>query len=193
MKVRVLLAGIAGATLMAATANAADVVPVIPTVAPVIVEVAEPGFDWSGFYAGVLAGVFMPAEDPSLSIGGIAGFNATAGRFLYGLDLSLYPTFFDGIGGDYTNLEGTARARFGVTLGAEDRLLLYGALGPGFYHNLNGDDESGWYLTPSVGMELALGDHLSLRASLDALSYPGSLLTFVQTQITGGLIWHFGN
>lgn len=125
-------AGVAGAVLMlsASAAMAADVRPVIPAQPPiVVVPPPPPGFDWRGPYVGAFF-TFEYDVDPlaldPLAVGGQVGFNIVNGSFLFGPQLRIgyfipEPAIFMTLG-----------PRFGVLLGAQQRLLLYAAASLGY-------------------------------------------------------------
>lgn len=190
MRIRTAVIGTLVAAALGSTAQAADILPVISPVTPTVV-VSPPalrGFDWRGPYVGATAGAFEPFDGPFLAAGGLAGFNITRGRLVAGVEVDVYGIFF----GDYVNLQVIGRGRAGVTLGQRGRVLLYGALGVGHYGTIGGG-ENGWYLQPAAGVELALGDRLSLRTEVEAFQYFGALLQIDQFQLTGGLVFHLGN
>jgi outer membrane immunogenic protein len=101
-----LLAGVAGVTLAAATASAAD----LPTRAAPPVIAAAPIFTWTGFYAGVNAGwgwrdnnresvvlggvapgtlFFDNNDDGGFTGGGQIGYNYQTGSFVIGLETDI--------------------------------------------------------------------------------------------------------
>lgn len=168
---------------MAATAaSAADIVPVVVPAPVVVVVPPAPGFDWSGAYAGPIVGLYHPFEDrDALVLGGAAGFNIVRGPLIVGVEGQAAWFHYLGGGGDY--FFGIARGRAGVRLGANDRVLLYGAAGGGFY-----TPSTAPYLTVAAGLEIGIGERLSLRSELTGFYY----FPDFEAQWTTGIFWHFG-
>src|SRR5262245_219854 len=138
---RKLVAGAAialGAAVACATlAEAADVTPIVVP-PPVVVTPPPPTINWAGAYVGSIVGLVSPFDDPALALGGVGGFNFDRGKLVLGAEVQSYAIFFAGIGGGFTNLQIIGLGRVGTAVGAEDRLLLYGAAGLGFYFTVTG-------------------------------------------------------
>jgi outer membrane immunogenic protein len=169
-------------------ASAADLVladtPMVPLVASV--------HDWSGFYAGVVAGYgtgvvdysdigLMPSADPTVSgglIGGTFGYNAQFDTFVVGLEGDLAWSNLNGSltsggpisFGSTVDWIGTIRGRAGV---AFDSVLLYATAGlatGGLTTTLSGapgftphtDTHVGY--TVGAGVEAALLENVTVKA-----------------------------
>lgn len=176
---RLLIAASAIATLSSG-ARAADFVPVVvlpvPTAVPVPVET---GFDWQGLYVGAAhsAVVYEGAFSwyiPSAQV----GYNLTFGRLLLGVQARVGAYLLDG-----TGLTLQLDARAGVAL---DRVAVYGLLGGLAY----GPTPLSWYAVGGVGVEVALGDRLSVFTELrleEVFTPPFYIHAVV------GVNWHLGN
>jgi outer membrane immunogenic protein len=153
------LAGMAllGTLVPLSGAVAADIM-TVPTsaAAPIEMPIAEgPGFDWSGFYAGVFGGV-QDSELDGLQYGaGLnAGVNAAFDFYLLGAEVAV-----QGLTGE------TGEASYGQLLGragliVTDDVMVYAAGGYGL--DL-GDTDEGDYLLGG-GVEMAVTESVSLRA-----------------------------
>jgi hypothetical protein len=125
-------AGVTGAVLMlsASAAMAADVQPVIPAQPPiVVVPPPPPVYDWRGPYVGAfftLEYETNPFEIDPLVVGGQVGFNIVNGSFLFGPQLRI------GYFIPEPAILMTLGPRFGVLLGAQQKLLLYAAASLGY-------------------------------------------------------------
>ncbi len=139
-------------------AQAADSISV-PTSGSMEVPVHEqPGFDWSGFYAGVFAGINESGLGGSqASIGLQAGLNARFDFLLVGAEVAV-----QGLPGAEPNLGGTSQgqilARAGLVV--DDNVLVYAAGGYGI--DLGAPEES--EILVGGGLEFAVSDELSLEA-----------------------------
>ncbi|MFC0282649.1 outer membrane beta-barrel protein [Camelimonas abortus] len=161
---KILLAGVAAATMMAAgSAFAAD----LPSrkYAPVAPVVAAPVFTWTGFYVGVNAGygwnthkndygyLYVPGyaylgygsgnNDGGFVGGGQIGYNYQIGQFVVGAEADIQYADLKqkqwGYAGTGIEWFGTVRARAGVAI---DRALLY--VTGGFAYGGGGSDR-GYY------------------------------------------------
>lgn len=172
--------------LLSGTALAAD--PLAATYSDAMVST---NVDWSGFYAGVLAGygrgstnhtdtVGTTSGDFDLSggvLGGTLGYNMQVDKVVFGLEGDLALASIDGnlntgacTGVNcYTNINafGTARARLGY---AFENILPYVTGGLGFAYVDVGQTTGGFGSTSWVagwvvggGAEIALNEHLSFK------------------------------
>ena len=140
---------------MAGSAAAADLI-TIPTSTPVEVPVYDnAGFDWSGFYAGVLGGVQnSPAGGTQYQFGVQAGVNAQFDFYLLGAEVAV-----QGItGGNVQTSYGEILGRAGLVV--TDNMVVYAAGGYGI--DLGVPDEQDALL--GGGIELAVTDSVSVRA-----------------------------
>lgn len=176
---KLLIAASAIATLTTG-ARAADfapvVVPPVPSVVPVPVET---GFDWQGFYVGAAHSAVVSEGAFSWYIPSAqVGYNLTFGRLLLGVQAKAGAYLLSGTG---LTLQFDARA--GVAL---DRVAIYGLFGALAY----GPAPLGWYAVGGVGVEVALGDRLSVFAELrlEEVFTPPFYLHAV-----AGVNWHLGN
>jgi len=114
---------------------------------------AAPAFDWAGFYVGLHGGGFFGQQGRNL--GAHAGYNVTAGNFLYGIDVrssALTPPA--------APLEGIVRARLGYLV--RDRVLVFGAAGAGTAYGV-----LLLVLEFGAGVEVAVGDRFSIRSEVN--------------------------
>lgn len=183
-KTRHTITGAAAAIVVAAgSAQAADAIPVTLSVVPITMPVAaEPGFDWAGIYAGVVhAVVFDESRNFSYYAPAVqVGFNLTLGPLLIGGQTKVGAWIESGGGrGGLLQLD----ARVGVAL---DRVAIYGLFGGIAYAPL----PLSWYAVGGAGIEVALGDRVSVFAEvrLEELFDPPFYI-----HGTVGLNWHFGN
>lgn len=138
-------------------ALAADVMSV-PVSTPSAIEMPiydSPGFDWSGFYAGVFAGVTdAEVSGTQYGLGVNLGVNATFDFYLVGAEVSV-----QGLNGEIgESVYGQILGRAGLIV-TED-VVVYGAGGYGI--DLGTPDEQDYLL--GAGVELALTDSVSVRA-----------------------------
>jgi hypothetical protein len=167
---------------MATGAIAADPVTVVaPT--PPAPPMAAQGFDWGGFYAGaVVEGVFNPGSTFGWFVTAAQmGYNFTFNRILLGASAAVGAWFYGTVSGGGPAVELVARA--GVAL---DRAAIYGLLGAVGY----GPGGLSWYSMGGVGIELAVGDRVSIfgEVRLEELFSPP-----FYPHVTGGVNFHFGN
>lgn len=153
MKLFRMVAAAAASMMIVGSAAAADPVPMVPGVAPVVIAPA-PAFDWSGMYFGV-----MIPEVRTISAAGLVGFNMVRGNFLAGAEMRLGGFAQGGAG---LLLSGTGRA--GFILG--DRVVLYGLAGVGLATDFSNFE--GFY-TVGTGLEFAPGSRVSIFAESRAI------------------------
>ena len=173
---------IAAAALIAAipvAAHATDLLSV-PTSGNDAVPVADSGFDWNGFYAGVFgAGQLSPVGGTQLGVGLDLGANARLEFVLLGAEVSVR-----GLGGGAgTTAYGEAIGNAGLAI--TDDAIVYAAAGLGT--SLTGPAETDALL--GAGAELALTDSISV----DARYLHGFPITGAnpKDQITVGANFHF--
>ena len=136
-------------------AQAADLITVPVASSPVSMPVADAGFNWSGFYAGVY-GVAQdsPAWDTQLGAGLALGVNAQFDFMLVGAEVALHGLTAGAIDTTYGQVLGKA----GVIV--TDNVLLYAAAGYGIDLGAPAEDD----LLAGGGVEFAVADNVSLRA-----------------------------
>jgi outer membrane immunogenic protein len=173
---------IAVVALFAATpvaAHATDLL-TVPTSANDAVPVADSGFDWNGFYAGVFgAGQLSPVGGTQLGAGLDVGANARLEFVLLGAEVSVR-----GLGGGAgTTVYADAVGKAGLAI--TDDAIVYAAGGLGT--SLTGPAESDGLL--GGGVELAMTDNLSV----DARYLHGFPITGAnpKDQVTVGANFHF--
>jgi hypothetical protein len=165
MKLKALIAGVAGSFAISTAAIAADPIFIAPPPPPPMV-VAPAGFDWSGPYAG--AGILYAG---ALGFGGQAGFNLVRGNAVFGGEVWIAFNGGDAIAG--------AVGKIGFTLGATDRILAYASGGIA-------TDFGAFAFVVAAGSAIALSDRLSLFAE-------GLLIIGETTALRAGVNFHFGN
>ena len=168
--------------MMAGSAVAADVQVVVAPVAPPPPEPAVT-FSWDRFYVGAYGGISRFGTGPqSLDgdelLGGVwFGRNVqVGGNLVFGVDVMVGAI-------EETGFNAYILGRAGLLLGS--RLLIYGALGVGIVPPHLAD-----WPTAAAGIELGLGDSLSVRGQImwfGLNNYP-----FMDVTVQGGLTWHIG-
>lgn len=158
MKLKALIAGIAGAAMFGSAAMAADIQVIVPPAPPVVVVPPPPAFDWSGLYVGV--GVAGPFQ--GLLPDAHVGFNIVRGNFLFGVEGRVGTIGFQAL-----TLGGAARA--GVLLGQQDRLLAYGSISALYI-------PAGPVLLVggNAGVEFGIGERLSVFGEAGIYGSPGN-------------------
>jgi len=162
MKLKALIAGIAGTVMMATAASAADIQVIVPAAPPVVVVPVAPSFDWAGLYVG--AYVAGPLE--GYEVGGQAGFNFVRGNLLFGAAAQVGAIGFQAI-----TIGGTARA--GLLLGQTDRILVYAAAGAKFI-----PAATATLFTAVGGVEIGIGERLSVFGEAGVAVLGGPFPTF---------------
>lgn len=168
------------AAIPASSVFAADLI-TIPTSTPVEMPVyEEPGFDWSGFYAGVYGGVQnSEVGGTQYGLGVQTGVNAQFDFYLLGAEVAV-----QGItGGNFDTSYGQILGRAGLVV--TDDVLVYAAGGYGI--DLGAPEEQDALL--GGGVELAVTDSISVRAQyLHAFPTQGDN---PKNQFTVGANFHF--
>lgn len=142
--------------------------------------VDQGGFDWNGFYLGVLGGIYTETGSNGITASKIAGFNFTNGHVLFGAEAeALYMWNYAGVpGNNYPGFGG--RGRLGILAG--DSALLYATAG---FFSFGGGGGQG--PTAGAGAEFAFSDNLVGRADFQAIFGPVSTAYFGRA----GLVWVF--
>jgi outer membrane immunogenic protein len=150
------IAAFAALSIAAATgAHAADAIALPISDSAQEVPVADGGFDWNGFYAGVYGvGQWSPVGGFQYGLGLDAGVNAQFDFFLLGGEVALHGL----TGGPIDTAYGQVTGRAGVVI--TDDVLLYAAAGYGIDLGLPGEDDA----LLGGGVEVAVTDDLSVRA-----------------------------
>jgi outer membrane immunogenic protein len=173
---------IAAAALIAATpvaAHATDLL-TVPTSNNDALPVADSGFDWNGFYAGVFGTAqASPVDGGQLGLGVDLGANARLEFVLVGAEVSVRG--LGGGAGATAYVDGVGMAGLAVT----DNAIVYAAGGAGA--SLSGPKQSDALL--GGGVELALTDAISV----DARYLHGFPITGAnpKDQVTVGANFHF--
>ena len=142
-------------TITFGSASAADLI-TVPTSTPVEMPVyEEPGFDWSGFYAGVYGvGQNGSVSDTQYGLGVQAGVNAQFDFYLLGAEVAV-----QGLTGDVGDTTyGQILGRAGLVV--SDDVLVYAAGGYGIDLGAPEEDD----VLVGGGVELALTDNVSVEA-----------------------------
>jgi outer membrane immunogenic protein len=173
----VLIASVgAGATAV----QAADLITMPVSSSPVEIPVAEPGYDWNGFYAGVYGVVQnSPAWGTQYGLGINAGVNAQFDFFLVGAEVALHGL----TGGAIDTTYGQVLGKAGVVI--TDSVMLYAAAGYGI--DLGAPAEDDFLL--GGGVEMAVTEDISVRAQyLHGFPLTGGN---PKDQVTVGAHFHF--
>jgi outer membrane immunogenic protein len=163
----------------AATASAADLLSVV-TSSQQALPVADAGFDWNGFYAGVY-GVAQnsPVGGAQYGLGLDVGVNARFEFVLVGAEVALHG--LGGGAGATSYLQGLARLGVAVT----DDVVLYGAGGAGIDLGPLGETDA----LVGGGLEFAVSDDVTLRGQyLHGFAFTGGN---PKEQVTFGANFHF--
>ncbi|HEY4202236.1 MAG TPA: outer membrane beta-barrel protein [Devosiaceae bacterium] len=186
MKISVLLAGVAAATLMVSGAQAADLL--LPTTTPApVYDASVFGFD--GFYAGLSAGGLFAEDDGRAgSIGVVAGYNFTVSDpIVLGVEGQLDALYYDG---EFNAYDALILGRIGVL--ASDQVLVYAAAGIG---TLGNDDDNEGIYAVGGGVEVAVTDNMSIRGEVLGLGFLDDNVLgdngFHAAKATVSVLWHF--
>lgn len=167
-------------TLTMGTAFAADLI-TVPTSTPAELPVyEEPGFDWSGFYAGVYgAGQNGPVSGMQYGLGVQAGVNAQFDFYLLGAEVAVHGL----TGGVGNTTYGQILGRAGLVV--TDDVLVYAAGGYGIDLGTPAEDD----LLLGGGVEVAVTENVSLEAEyLHGFPLSGGN---AKDQVTIGANFHF--
>jgi outer membrane immunogenic protein len=162
--------------LSPAVAKAADPI-AIPTSGNDSLPVADAGFNWDGFYAGVYGAGRMSAVDGAqIGLGVDLGVNARLEFVLVGGEVAV-----EGLTGSTSTIYGEAVGKAGILL--SDNLVLYGAAGLGTDFGAQSDVLFGG------GLDVAVSD----TVSIDARYLDGAPITGAnpKDQVTVGAKFHF--
>ena len=164
-----------------AGAQAADAIAMPIAEAPVETPIYDdPGFDWTGFYAGVY-GVGQNSEAAGLQYGaGVdAGYNVQLGYVILGGELALHGL----LGDDDETAYGQALAKAGLLV--TDEVMVYAAGGYGMDFG-DSDDEDALL---GGGVELAVTENVTMRGQyLHGFPVTGDN---AKDQVTLGANFHF--
>jgi outer membrane immunogenic protein len=177
MKTVVLAAASAAAiATVASAALAADgVYNPVPQISPSVAPVYAPAyptpmaFDWSGPYAGALAGFgwsnftgAITAAPSGFLAGAFVGFNVQANTIVYGAEMDGEWSGRNDGAGNAVPLTSSFRARLGFAL---NRFLPYGTAGIAIAHVTTSTPSSSMEVgvTGGVGLDAALGNSLFVR------------------------------
>lgn len=161
-------------------AHAADLITMPVSSSPIEIPVADPGYDWNGFYAGVYGVVQnSPAWGTQYGLGINVGVNAQLDFFLVGAEVALHGL----TGGAIDTTYGQVLGKAGVVI--TDSVLLYAAAGYGI--DLGAPAEDDFLL--GGGVEMAVADNISVRAQyLHGFPITGGN---PKDQVTVGAHFHF--
>lgn len=157
-------------------AKAADPI-TVPTSGNDALPVADGGFNWDGFYAGVFgAARTSPVDGGQFGVGVDLGVNARLEFVLVGGEVAV-----EGLTGSTSTIYGEAVGKVGIML--SDNLVLYGAAGLGSDFGAQSDALFGG------GLDVALNNNVSL----DARYLHGAPITGAnpKDQVTIGAKFHF--
>lgn len=167
-------------TLFLGSAFAADLI-TVPTSTPVDMPIyAEPGFDWSGFYAGIYGvGQHTTVNDTQYGLGVQAGVNAQFEFYLLGGEVAVHGL----TGGSGNTSYGQILGRAGLIV--SDDVIVYGAAGYGIDLGVPAEDN----VLVGGGVEVAVGQNMSLEAQyLHGFPISGGN---PKDQVTVGANFHF--
>lgn len=188
-KLRIVSALVASATFVCGTAFAADLIlPSAPTV-PYSAPIYDAGFQWDGFYAGVLGGAQFAGTTNGV-VGGFIGTNFDVGNgFVAGLELSGDYIFRD----TFRAGEFFASGRAGALV--TDNVLAYAKAGVGYRTTNNGGPAQGAMYSFGGGLELAVTDAVTVRGEVLGQGFMGSGALNggapVAAKTTLGVAYHF--
>lgn len=180
MKLKALIAGIAGSFVISTAAIAADPIFIPPPAPPPPMAVAPATYDWTGPYAGAAIYGFLGLGLPPAIVGagGQVGFNFGGGNLVFGVELAVVRAFAA------PSVSFLASGKVGFAVGATGRILPYalvvaafGGGGPGVRFGFGG------------GVAFGLSDNLSLF--VDAMAQPGNVPACCLVRV--GANFHFGN
>ena len=142
-------------TVPAAGAQAADLITYPVSTQEALPVVADTGFDWNGFYAGVYGvGQISPALGTQYGLGLNVGVNAQLDFFLVGAEVAMHGLTDGAMATTYGQLLGKA----GVLI--TDDVMLYAAAGYGIDLGAPVEDD----VLVGAGVEMAVADNVSVRA-----------------------------
>ena len=182
---RSLVLGIAGSVMIASGAMAGDGPTLAVTGAPPPPPpppMAAPSFDWNRFYIGLYGGAWASLDSFELDVartGLTIGRNFQMGRGVLGMEVTAGIWDLDDIG-----WEMAVNARGGVLL--TDTILIFGLIG--YYYDFYNEWQ---YFSLGAGLELGLGEHISLRFDGVLYKYYGYNIEDLTMNI--GVNWHLGN
>lgn len=185
MRIKALIAGLAGSFAISTAAFAADPIVIPPPAPPPPVVLAPAGFGWGGLYLGgnIVAAV-TTGGSAFIGFSGQAGFNFVTGSLLFGGEFSVTAVTLGGP--PLGPFVGFASGKAGFLLGATDNILLYGI---GGYAFPLGGGGGGAFL---VGGGVGFGIGQSISIFVDALAVPAippPRCCFVRA----GVNFHLGN
>ncbi len=175
------LAAAAASMMVAGTAVAADVNPVMIPAVQATTPPPAPTFNWNRFYVGTYGGAWFdigPFGFDTLRTGLRAGYNYQISQFVLGAGVEVGVYDFSGL---VFEIYGTGRAGFLVT----PNLLLYALAGLGY------DTDFGGAMMLGGGVELAVSQNLTVRFEGTFWRELGTPFDYVS--LTGGLNWYVGN
>jgi len=114
----------------------------------------DSGFDWGGFYAGVMGTGALTQPDNLFGLTGVIGYNAVFDVAVLGAEAGL--SALSGAGGGAWDVQARALARGGILIG--DDVLVFAA--GGIAGDLSGDET---YALVGGGVEIAFSDAVSFR------------------------------
>lgn len=139
--------------------------------------------DWTGFYAGVIAGAWYDFSSSSAAWSGmgLVGFNVqVADQLIVGAELDVGAHQFEG---DPVSINGMLLGRAGFL--ASEEILLYGTVGL----EASLDDVPGYVL--GGGIEYALADDFSIRGQVLTWTPLGDSPALDNVNTSVGFVWQF--